>query len=120
MYLDKKRPYGTIYGVGGSGHFEQDGKLFDVNGHPVIEVLKVSEKQKTQSDSQPEESPARKFIIEKLSQGEMGQGGFFKLATETNISWPDIQAEFERMGGLKLKNKGETIWKLPDSLGAAQ
>lgn len=46
LKLDKTRPYGTIHPPHNGAHFDQDGILFDAQGHPLHEIATKPEAEK--------------------------------------------------------------------------
>lgn len=46
MKLDKTRPYGTIHPPHNGAYFDQDGILFDAQGHPLHEIATKPEDEK--------------------------------------------------------------------------
>lgn len=117
MQLDKRKSYGTVHGEG-SACFVQNGFLFDQSGNKIEDSgPELTEKVKASAPKEEVDSPLKQFILETFSQGEMYQSGVFKMVSDSGLSWPDVQAEFEAMGGQKIKNKGQIIWKLTEDGG---
>lgn len=103
--LDKTRDYGTVYGTHGIARFEQDGKLFDIQGN-ILGADGMPLKGKAEADPRPaSEEPA-------VEQGEQ------QPSVGAEVSKDELIAKAKDLGIKATKNWG--IQKLQEEIAAVE
>lgn len=103
--LDKTRDYGTVHGTHGIARFEQDGKLFDIQGNILgADGMPLKGKASAEPEAGAEE-PA-------TEQGEQ------ETSAETEVSKDELIAKAKDLGIKATKNWG--IQKLQEEIAAVE
>jgi hypothetical protein len=110
MHLDKKRPYGSICGSTGGAKFEQDGRLFDINGHELGAP--------PDTPTPPEPLPAGVpsvvgFIRVSLADGDKKNTRVIaKEAEACGFQWSDVLEASKSLPIVATRSGPHTFWQM--------
>jgi len=124
-----KRPYGLITGHD-EARYEQDGLLFDWQGHALVQDEKEPDEEKeittntTEKDASSDEittktdpnPSAREFLLRSLKENALGKAVIFGMSEKENINWSEIKEAFIDLNIQEYTFKKLVYWKLPENL----
>ena len=111
MKLDKKAPYGQVYGHG-QAVFEQDGVLFDGAGESLPTANEL--KKRKPAPNPVEMNQAEAFLLQILKGNPLTKSAVYKETESNNQNWDEVRDAAVRIGIIKFQQAKMEMWKLPE------
>ena len=110
MRLNKKEPYGHIYG-NHVATYTQHGKFFDGAGNEIDKEGITKDEELTDEEKLDQ---AEDFLREMLTETRVAKKTVAKEAEGQGISWEFVAQAAENLGVREIKIKNVLNWTMPD------